>query len=635
MNPSRLQAYILFFLVVLGSGFLFSHLKVSPRSPDEQAYLAWALSFAMEGRIAEPDGRAVGKSVPPLHTLMVGLAFKMLGVKTEVAQAISVLGGALCVGVCFLSGYLILGARGGLLAAVLLLTSGKGEIWDYSNRVLNDIHLTLWVSSTALCAMAYIRHGSPWTAPAMGLFLGLGVLTKESALLAFPILPAAFLLGTGSKRTRLCHFLVAVAVAGSLMAPLLIQRYKALQLRGEQGAGTYGLRAGNLGKLLDAENWGFRGLEELGNNVLLRGMPSGAFRVIYGASLLASVVLIWRRKAPKELALAVLLISIWIGIFQTFLHLPLTRRQLLPLFPAYNLLTAFVLISCWDFFRFHLLQHRVHPKAVTLIGCSVVLGLGALNMSPKAWSQLKPGKMFQGPQPGFLEKEAKEALACAPDAVLLASNLDRALYFVLKGRFSVLHISISQKEESEKASDHRKGKKQRSLGSRGGTPGEATLPVFSNQDKLLSPLYAILFSHKEAGPVDSPPFNQELWELICKAEGFLVFKRLHQAGGKPPFPEEDSQEPMMHIKKGISPMDPTIPCSPSLRASPDSLSHTHMCALNTLFLCLPWMKHMALRELPVGEHSHEGSAPETPIPFSRAQQVRFSNPLFSKLAPAP
>lgn len=512
-----------FTLVVVGSALLFSHLRSSPRSPDEQAYLAWAVAFAVEGKISEPDGTSVSKNVPPLHTLMVGVAFRILGVEAEAAQLVSILGGAFSTGVCFLMGYMLLGLRGGILASVLLMTSGKGEIWDYSNRVLNDIFLVLWVSSILLSSMAYIRWGSHWLAMAMGLFLGLGFLTKESTLLAFPVFLAAFLMGKKPKSKRLLHFLLAVSVAGFLMAPLILHRYNAIKLKGKEEAQRYGLRAGNLKTLLDPEKWGFRGLEELKDNILLRGMPSGVFRVMYGISLMACPVLLWRRKAPKELILPLVLILVWIGVFQVFLHLPLTRRQLLPLFPAYNILAVFVLLSSWWFFRSRFLAGRIHPKIVGLAACAGVLGLMLMNMPPKAWSHVTFGKLLRNPQPGFLEREAKEALDCVPGAALIASNFDRSLYFILKGQAPVLHLRVSSGQDPGRASHPKKGKKQRRMEKGEGSVEEGPVLVLpKHYAEISSPVYAIIFSPRGPDLPERLPSMQDSWEVICKGEGFVV-----------------------------------------------------------------------------------------------------------------
>jgi 4-amino-4-deoxy-L-arabinose transferase-like glycosyltransferase len=510
-------------LVVLGAALLFSHLRASPRSPDEQAYLAWGLSFALEGKIAEPDGRSVSKSVPPLHTLMVGVAFKSLGVEAEVAQFVSVLGGALTVGVCFLIGYLLLGVRGGFLVALLLMTSGKGEIWEYSNRVLNDIFLVLWISCILLSSMAYVRWGSHWFALAMGLFLGLGFVTKESTLLAFPVIVTAFFIVGKPKGKRLLHFLLAMGLAGLIMAPLILHRYNAIKLRGQEEAPRYGLRAGNLGTLLDSGKWGFRGLEELADNILLRGMPSGPFRVIYGVSLLACPVLLWRRRAPKELMLPILLILIWIGVFQVFLHLPLTRRQLLPLFPAYNILAGFVLISSWLFFRSRFLAGGIHQKIVGFAGWAGILGLVLMNMPFQAWSKVTLGELFKSPEPGFLEKEAKQALACAPDAALIASNFDRTLYFVLKGKLPVLHMQAFHGQGSSKPSHPKQGKKQRRSEATEKAPeGDRAFVLPKPYAELPSPLYSIIFSPRGLDLHGSFTPIEDSWEVICKEKGFVV-----------------------------------------------------------------------------------------------------------------
>ncbi len=512
-------------LVVVGAAFILSHLRASPRSPDEQAYLAWAVSFALEGKILEPDGSQVNKNVPPLHVLMVGLAFKSLGINTEAAQAVSVLGGALGVGVCFLLGWLVLGVRGGLLAALLFLTSGKGEIWEYSNRVLNDIHLTLWISCILFFGMAYIRWGTPWMAFGMGSCLGLGFLTKESTLLAFPVVMAAFFLGNRPRSTRLVHFLVAMAVAGSLMAPLLLHRYRAIQLRVEAQKPGYGLRAGNLATLLNPEKWGFRGLEELGNNLLLRGMPSAAFKIIYGVSLLGCLVLVLKRKAPKELILPFVLIFFWIGVFQTFLHLPMTRRQLVPLFPAYSVLATFFLVSCWRFIRFRILMGRLHPKSVAVVGCGAAVALGFLNMSPQAFSGLSPGRVFHAQAPAFLQKQAMEALACASDASLIASNYDRALYFFLKGRIPVLHLKAPELEQAQKPGQPGKPKKH-------GRP--PTRERSSMEDKISSLkqdllgdskfFYGIIFNPRAQEGLGPTVLMDGFWEVICEGEGFWVYR---------------------------------------------------------------------------------------------------------------
>ncbi len=508
-------------LVMLGAATVFSHFRSAPKSPDEQAYLAWALSFALEGEIAEPDGRSVTKSVPPLHTLLVGFAFKSLGVETEVAQAVSGLGGALCVGVCFLLGYTILGVRGGLLAAMLLLTSGKGEIWEYSNRVLNDIYLTLWVSCILLCGVMYVRRGSLLMALAIGLALGLGILTKESTILAFPVIIAALYMVRNSSVTRVLHFLIVVGVAFVLITPWVLHRHKVREVQAVEQGRKYGLRAGNLSTLLDSEKWGFRGFDELGDNLLLRGMPSGPFRVIYGVSLLCCFVLLWRRRAPKELILPLLLILTWLGVFQVFLPLPMTRRQLVPLFPAYNLLGAFLLVRSWEFLKERLARGRIDSRIMGLVGCAGGIALAVLNMPPQYWSQVRPGRLLENSRPLFLEKEATEALACAPDAAMLASNFDRVLYFVVRGKVPVLRMPAPR------------GSKTRGHGRLEQEKKKLDTPPSPPQERfqLALPLYAITFCPGETHCSGLDPAMGEPWELTCQGTGFIVSR---WGGGKGP-----------------------------------------------------------------------------------------------------
>lgn len=527
---SGFRVFLVWGIVTSSALFLFAHLRTTPRSPDEQAYLAWSVAVARDGKMAEPDGEAVKKHVPPLHCLLVGFAFKTVGVEVEVAQAVSVLGGALCVGVCFLLGYLILGLKGGLLTALLMMTSGKGEVWEYSNRVLNDIHLTMWVSCVLLCAVAYVKRGGLWTALASGLFFGLGFLTKESVVLTLPMLCAAFLMGREPRKTRLLHFSIAVAVAGCLMAPLLMHRYKALSSRGQGVAPRGGLRAGNLTALMDSKMWGFRGVKELGDNLLLRGMPSGALRVIYGFSLLACLVLLARKTAPREMSLPLILILVWIGVFQTLVHLPLTRRQLLPLFPAYNLVAAFVICRSLDLLKSRFLGENAGPKALTVAGSVAMLGIAFLNMPPKAWPQVTLGKLFKSPGPGFLEKETTRALACTSDAALLASNFHRALYFLVKGQVPVLHLQIPTDKESREALDPGRARRLVESNRMGKALGKEE-DHFSVPERFrsTSPVYGVIFCPGQSTCQFRVPPHAGGWKPVCGGEGFSVFSLASEA----------------------------------------------------------------------------------------------------------
>lgn len=184
--------------------------------------------------------------------------------------------------------------------------------------------------------------------------------------------------------------------------------------------------------LRDPETWGARELRTLVKTLTLRSMPSGPFRVVYAAAFLYSVFSIVRRKAPRGLPLAIILIGSWLLVFQVFLPLPMTRRQLIPLLPVFNVLAALLVIRIWDWVdaRISGMLPTVFRRVAGSLGAT---GLILLNFPPGFWPEVRPLDLFESPGPRFLEAETLAAMKSVDNADLLTSNYP-SLLCILGGR---------------------------------------------------------------------------------------------------------------------------------------------------------------------------------------------------------
>lgn len=418
------------FLLTLAAFLLFSHLIIGPHSPDERGYLAWGMRICKEGAYETPDGRPVTR-VPPLHPHLLGLAFRFLGPTVASAQCMSVVFGALCVGIIYALGESLFNWRVGLLAALFLMTSARGEFWRYSNRVLNDIHLTFFVLLTLYLLCLHWRHGKWWVGAGAGISLGLGLLTKELAVLVLPLFIPAFLFRQDPLGKKLVALFISLSLAASLILPW------ALHVKSVTGSPLGGIAQRGKGKALgvisDQESWGLRDGKTIWKTIHFRGMTSGLFRVLYTFALLYVAYRCWRRR-EREHWLIILFVLIWFTTYLTCLKLPLTRRQLIPLIPTYSLFVSVLLDDLYSIAsRFWSQRNWVRYGR-----WGFLLTLLAINLSPRPWFlEIRPLAILRSPIPLFLYEEAQQAIACIMPGARIISNYPNLLYFYGKGEFQV------------------------------------------------------------------------------------------------------------------------------------------------------------------------------------------------------
>jgi len=447
--------------VFVAALLLFSNTRSLHFSPDEMGYLAWGTSIYKNGHYHTPDGRPVTQ-VPPLHPHLVGLAFRCLGPAVESAQTVSVIFGAGCVLLVYLFGSAFLSRRAGLLSALLLATSAKGEFWQYATRILNDIHLTFFIFLTILFLALHWRHGRYWTAILAGLSLGLGLLTKELALLVLPLFIPAALLRPDPLRRRLLQLFVALAFAAIVVTPWLAYVNK---VSGSPLAGVEKRTKGDVEDLiLDSAKWGVPDVKSVWNNLQFRGMISGPFKALYTLAFFYGVQRLWRRRANGEWLLPIFA-AIWFSVFIFFIWMDPNRRRLVPLLPIYSVLVAVLIDDLHSKVTWLSQRLRIEGKWLRFGGGLLLALLVLVNLWPQKWlMEVRPLGIFRKSHDFFLQQEANRAIRCLLPGAAVVSNYPNLFYFYGAGQHAVFKSRLTGL-----ATGYRRGEK-------GKDPGGAVSP---------------------------------------------------------------------------------------------------------------------------------------------------------------
>lgn len=513
--------------MIIGAFFVFSHLIFRPESPDERGYLAWGMRIYREGAYETPDGRPVTK-VPPLHPHLLALGFRLFGTSVESAQCTSAIFGALCVGIVYAMGRSQFNWRVGLLAALLLMTSAKGEFWRYSNRVLNDIHLTLFILMTLYLICLHWRYGKWWVGAGAGISLGLGLLTKELAVLVLPLFILAFLFRQDPLRKKLVALFISLSLAACLILPW------ALHVKNVTGSPIGGVAQRGKGQAFEAislkEGWGLRDWKEIWETLHFRGMTSGPFKGLYTFSLLYVAYRFWRRR-EREGLLLILLVLTWFTVFLTSLKLPLTRRQLIPLIPIYSLFVAILLDDLYTCCKRVIERRgRLDERWVKYGALGLLLILLAVNLKPGRWVlDIYPFHLLDSSIPPFIYAEAQEARKCLAPGAKIISNYPNLFYFYGEGQFEVF--------KSKWISKGNKGRRSEAGIVRSRIGKGTTIADHMKEEMIdfLTVVHNAPISHVVLlRPNDRwQSFMESLgragvlpWEVACQGEGVMVYRLL-------------------------------------------------------------------------------------------------------------
>lgn len=431
----------LFFLSV----YIYSHWTWRPVSPDERNYLAWGFKLFKEGVYESIDGRPVVK-VPPLHPYVMAAGFHLFGPSVDSAQAMSMVFGCLTVGLVYLYGTSFWGWRVGLMAALLLLTAGKGEFWRYSNRVLNEVHLTFFVLLTMYWLTLSWRYGKWWMAAAVGTSLGLGLLTKEFALLLVPVVVGGLLARRGKARTKMLQMAVVFLFTTAVLLPWI------LHVKGVTGSALGGTAQRAEGQALEVltnlKAWGLRSPGEIWDMIRFFDKPSWIVQVLYICSLAFGAWMGWRKRSGELLVLLGTIV-IWYLVFSIFLALPLNLRRLIPLLPLYSLLSALSLEALWRRRGVFEQKLKIGIRWVSLGFVCLVGILLAANLKPgKVFRGFEPWSLFSSPVEPYYEKQIQAALSCIPSGSPVLSNYPSLTYFYSQGAHPVRKLRTSVGEVS-------------------------------------------------------------------------------------------------------------------------------------------------------------------------------------------
>ena len=167
---------------------------------------------------------------PPLWPWLLAVSFKLLG-PTELGlrlpAALAALATALVV---YQAGRRWLGSwEGGLLAALILLTSA-GYVQEHVTRTGDfDALLTLWTTLGALSWLRYLAEGRSLHAWQAGLFFFLAAFTKGVAGLLFGpgLLLATFALGQGQRLRRPAPWLAVLALLAGMATWYAVREHAA------------------------------------------------------------------------------------------------------------------------------------------------------------------------------------------------------------------------------------------------------------------------------------------------------------------------------------------------------------------------------------------------------------------------
>lgn len=512
-------------LIVFLMAFLFfSGTLASHFSPDEMGYLAWGTSVYKNGRYETPDGRPVTQ-VPPLHPHLIGWAFRLFGHRVESAQAVSVAFAAGCIWLTYLFGRTFFTRRAGLLAAVLLATSAKGEFWQYGTRILNEVHLTFFLVLTIFFLALHWRDGRWWTATLGGLSLGLGILTKELAILALPLVIPATLLRSDSLRRRLFHLFLALVLALCVMLPWL--EYVD-EVTGSPLGGVAKRTKGDIEEVVwDKSNWGIPDARSVWHNLHLRGMTSGPFKILYSMAFIHGIYRFWRRRARGEWLL-LMFAAIWLCVFIFFLWMDPNRRRFVPLLPMYNILAAVLIDELCSKRRWFSERFRIEGGWSRLVGGGLLLLLLVVNLWPQKWLWgVRPLGIFRKSQDFFLQQEANRAIQCLVPGAAVVSNYPNLFYFYGAGEYAVFKSRMVGFETGSRQGKKGKDPGGSALRRRGGdgpglmevmrSAGISQVVVFLGREE--SGLYSEIERLRKQGVVD--------FAVRCQEERFVVYDLMY------------------------------------------------------------------------------------------------------------
>lgn len=403
-------------------------------SPDERNYLGWAMKLYKEGSYESVEGKPIVK-VPPLYVYCLAFSFRLFGPSMDAAQGVSLFFGCLGVLLCYQFGQRIWGWKVGLMAAVLLLVSCKGEYWRYSNRVLNEIPLGFFLLGVLYFTCSYVRKPSWWNAGGVGLSLGLGLLTKEFAVLLVPIAGLALVLAKEKCSRKVFHLAIAVSVLSILVLPWLAH---VAQITGSPLGGVAQRGQGQAVEIIkSAKSWGIRPIEDWLDMITLYDRPAWLSQFVMITSIGYGL---WRFLRNRELETGFLVLSILVFwcTFGFFVALPVDLRRFVPVLPIYSLLAAVLLIRFWPFFLDRIKRLGLRIPHESKVGIALFILFCVNSLKPGLlMHKFDPFKLFSARKDFFLLAESEAAVRCVPAGSTILTNYPSIFYFYTQGTHPV------------------------------------------------------------------------------------------------------------------------------------------------------------------------------------------------------
>lgn len=264
----------------------------------------------------------LGVQHPPLSPILYGLSMSMFGRHVLVPRLVTLAFAFLTLVVTYFLGKELYDRETGLLAAVLL-----GTFRLFASRSLvanNDLLVTFFFALTILLTLRLIRCPSPRLACAVGLSIGLGLLTKYTMVLVYPICLLGFGRAGLSVRTGLVIGIVFLISLGIL----------AVWLVDAQALGVYGTQRDTLIYYATAVTGSWYGLKLLLASVFLY-LPTSVG--LYNLPLLSlGSIAVLRRRDPSDRFLLSYLALVCLPILLT---LPV-HRYFLICFPGLAIMAA-------------------------------------------------------------------------------------------------------------------------------------------------------------------------------------------------------------------------------------------------------------------------------------------------------
>lgn len=355
LNPGRNRVFAILLISVILIGFVYAF-NQRGWTWDEDNSLTAAKMIAEDGVGAFFGNYGeipwLGNQHPPLIPLVNGFAMRIFGVELLVIRLVSLTFTVGTLVVTYFLGRELYDSNIGLLSSVLLLSFPL--ILRLGTAALLDMQVTFFFSLALLLTLLLVRSPSTWLSVALGIVLGLGILSKYTMLLIFPLLLVLFV-ARGQLRNLKFQLAVAAVVSFVMLSLWLLFAFN-LGILGKQVARAAYLQGGAVRWAVDGYEDGVQWVMNSIGTKLTSAIGVYNFPLIF----LGGFVALWRRSRSD------LMIVLWVVTVSALLIFSLPdHRYFMLTFPALAIMMALWLKSRPD----------VAGKAVLLI---LLYGAGSL-----------------------------------------------------------------------------------------------------------------------------------------------------------------------------------------------------------------------------------------------------------------